>query len=184
MSIEIVTRRSANREALFQRLVNSLKEQTDQNYRHSILTGATTLEEANAMLCEFEPTENYVMVLDDDNFLVDSTIVYTINQMEVFDYSIIMVRHQNWYIYDDLVMPLVWKQIPQAGQIDMLDFIVSRRIYNDFKEHFRQPRGADWHFISEALKATDNVFWLDRIVARLDRVSSHNYNMDLPATRD
>jgi len=173
--LSIVTR-TCNRPNLLKICTDSVKAQTDQDLEQLFIIDEIGRGKvwAQASLNEYKDKLNingkYVMVLDDDDFLVDLSFVEVLkNTVGCSSPDIIFFRGllgNKLYPPDEL-----WEKPPVHARICTFCFAVKKDFYMRFIHKWAQRDSGDFHFIRACFNASKNNLWINRAVAKAQKIS-------------
>ena len=166
----IVTR-SYNRPDALHRNRTSVRNQSDKDYEHIFILdyiGRGRLW-ANQQFYtnRHRVTGDYVFLLDDDDYLIEPDFIRYIKQIvNTHAPEVIMVKMQTHaHIFPK---PDVWQKHIIMGSIGTSCFCVSNQVYQRHIKAFGRTSCGDYHFIKEVFNHNYKIYWLDKIVARID----------------
>lgn len=166
--LSIVTRHLTTRTELLERLVSSIKSQTDADLEHIILTDdeGRGLGWANQQFARHKdlPEGRYVMMLDDDDWLADEHAVEdlkdyaTILEATTLEYPVAIVYFDYrgpavGYLPSE-EMTKIWQPVP--GHISGQGLIVRTDVWKELIHHFDDSYEGDFHFIKAVWERASN----------------------------
>jgi glycosyltransferase involved in cell wall biosynthesis len=168
--LTIVTR-CYNRPKLLKNNIKSLKSQTDPDYEQVFIIDriGKGLEAADKSLDAFKHynTGRYIMVLDDDDKIIDSTFISTLKttcQNSKNSPDVIIWRGQ--FVSPSKTLPLLnenWNKRPVRGKIGSFNYAVKRSIYNEYIHNCKSGVTGDYDFINSVLSLDVYTIWLENI---------------------
>lgn len=113
---------------------------------------------------------DYVLLLDDDDFLVDANLVYGLRR-QVLDAPEIIICKMN--MGDGRILPDAdhWGERPERGHIPCSSYIVRRDVWNEHVADFAPKYDGDFDFIDAVWKHGHPFQWWNNVVARVGQVS-------------
>ena len=172
MFLSVVTRCHPNRPKYFADNAASLARQTCRDFEHVIIQDSVGrgVGWANAQLQHANPKGDYVMVLDDDDYLTCPGAIETLKEATAERPEIVLfkVDHKGLGI---LPSAKVWKKKPVGGHIGSCDFIVRRDVWNQHIAAFAQPMNGDIAFLRSLWRDGIDAVWLDSQLAAVQRIS-------------
>lgn len=175
MLLSIVTRTFNGRPLGMRRLRDSLASQTSQDFEHVLLVDSERrgVEWTHENLWRVLPDihGDYVMLLDDDDFLIDSDFVRLLADQVTGKPDVIMVRMDmsNGWI---LPSSLEWGQRPIFTRVAISCHISRADVFaehvGDFKPYYH---GGDYEYIEKVWDCGHTFKWWDRVVSKVGRVS-------------
>lgn len=115
----------------------------------------------------------YVLLLDDDDFITEPNIIDILKSYKQFDTMFIKAKILTGD--GDEIYPKAqsWgSRKPMRGQIGGSCFIVKKEIYCKYIHHFALPSFGDWNFITEVLKDENITFALiNKLMVETGKVS-------------
>jgi hypothetical protein len=153
----------------------SLAAQTDKDFEHVILEDriGVGVGESHRQFWTLDANGEYVLVLDDDNLITDERFVERLKRLCQSKPDLVVCR------IDRLgdIYPLVWP--PKCGEVDVMNVVVSRELWERCRHEFGLRYEGDFDFISALLRTKPAVAMLDGVVGKirqvgLGRPESHN----------
>ena len=171
-SIAFITRVHPQRGQMRRLCIQSVKAQINSDYIHILnrndkSTKGYGTHQANKSFAKIKNIDaKYVMVLDDDDYLMDdcfvdffSNLIKNKNPEIVFFKGFVVGRG----IYP---RPEIWEKAPVYGSIASFCFAVRLDVWKRNIHAFGNRRlGGDYCFIASCYKNTTNHLWADRLVA-------------------
>jgi glycosyltransferase involved in cell wall biosynthesis len=113
---------------------------------------------------------DYVMLLDDDDYLIDDHFVRDFVSIS-HDYPEVVIVRMD--MGTGLVLPVdsMWEQAPRHSHIACSCYIVMRDIWIEHVENFGDRYDGDFQFIDSVWKHGHEFYWWRRTVSRVGRVS-------------
>jgi hypothetical protein len=170
--LSIVTRCHPNRPSMLAKNQESLTTQTDQDFEQVLIRDEVGIgvSAANALLADYDPAGEYVWVLDDDDMCIYDGMVSDIKEIVTeHDPDVVMVKMDHGgVIYPDAG----WGVRPVGGRVGSSANIVKREVWNAHKDKWATGRyAADFDFIRDVFQNGYIVYWYDRVVSKVQRVS-------------
>lgn len=171
--LEVVTR-TYKRPQMLRHNRASLERQTCADWQQTMLPDeeGRGIAWAYAQLATFEPTGEYVWILDDDDLCIDAELVAdlkTITEEFTPDVIILKMDHGNGQILPDEAH---WQRAPQQGYIGASAFVVSRATWLEHRWRFAPGRyESDYDFIRAVYAAESDIYWHNTIASRCQRIS-------------
>ena len=173
--LSILTRTFNGRPVGMQRLQESLRRQTSQDFEHVLMVDSERrgIEWTHANLWRMLPDlrGDYVMLLDDDDYLVDAEFVKDLAEIVSDRPEVVIVKmdmSNGWHLPSDLE----WNQRPKLARIAISSHISRRDVFaehvRDFKPYYD---GGDFEYIDHVWQCGHQFKWWNRIVAKVGRVS-------------
>src|SRR6185436_13914879 len=168
MFLEVVTRYLVGREAELARNVESLKRQTDGDYKQTFIVDEVGrgIPEANHSLSLAAPylKGDYIWVLDDDDYCVHDTLVAEMKRLAcMFNPDLFMLKCQHGKYG---VLPHSWQSRPTLRHIGMPCFAVRNSVFKRHANSFPNAIEGDFAFIDSIFSVEDyTVYWLDKIAS-------------------
>lgn len=133
-------------------------------------------EHANGTIAEARERSingRYVYVLDDDDMLVDPGFA---EALEVLREPWVMVKAHLGSPGErhDGVWPVPWGEDwrPKFGSVSTLNLVVRADVFHEYKAAWAGGRGGDYRMAKAMWDAGLRPYWLDRLVARTQRISN------------
>lgn len=159
----ILTRTFPGREKLLTRCAASVAQtcarHPDLHIEHQILHDkhASGIPAAQTMFWEAEPRGAFVLVLDDDDFLVGPDALYNVHRLLPPDTRLAVVK----VLHGELgVMPRAWRTLPGVGEITVSNVIVSNEAWLENRWAFTPNYSGDFGYIASLFFAEVPV-WID-----------------------
>jgi len=112
---------------------------------------------------------DYVLLLDDDDYLVEPRLVELLAEQTVGNPAVVMVKMD---MGDGRVLPgRTWGDRPELGDVPCSSFIVRRDVFDQHSRDFGYDYGGDANFIRSVWDAGNSFVWWDRVVSRVGQVS-------------
>lgn len=113
---------------------------------------------------------DYVMLLDDDDFLIDMNLIEGLLR-EVKESPEVVVCKMN--MGDGRILPDAdhWGKQPERSYIPCSSYIVRRDIWNEHVSDFKAKYDGDFDFINAVWKCGHPFRWWNNVVARVGQVS-------------
>jgi glycosyltransferase involved in cell wall biosynthesis len=156
--------------------IGSLEAQTDPDWRQTMLVDGEGrgVGEAQAALANFAPyvDGDFVWILDDDDACIRPTLVEELKAIAIdHDPDVVMVRmdHGRRGILPD---DGHWQQAPELSWIGASAYIVRRDVWQRFASRFSSAHySSDFDFIDAIFGGDPQVYWLDVIASKVQRIS-------------
>lgn len=172
-TLEIVTR-CYKRPVMLAANQASLAALTDGDWTQTLLVDHVGIgvAAANAALAGFEPTGDYVWVLDDDDLCIYPELVYDIKMLQSGSApDAIFVRFNHGWL-GVLPMPAFWRARPECGRIGGSGVIVRRDLWMRCRDAWRTERyESDCDYLQAVYANATNIHWHDIIAGRVQRIS-------------
>ena len=153
----------------------SLARQTDRDFEQIFLIDdeGMGIGDANRVLMVAEPTGDYVMVLDDDDWMINDRAVELLREatIESPDMVIFKADHKGLGI---LPSKAIWEKRPLKGHIGSCDFITRRDVWEKYIHRFGVDEGGDYAFLHAVWMDSPVVIWLDELLAGIQRPERSN----------
>jgi glycosyltransferase involved in cell wall biosynthesis len=131
------------------------------------------LHAANMALADAYPSGDYVLILDDDDYLTDTEAVETLKwyteQEGRPDLVFFKADHDHLGVLPDR---FVWGKKPIHGRVGSCDFITRRDVWERRITAFGSPHSGDYSFLKTVWLDNPCVAWLDRQMAAVQRISN------------
>ena len=177
----IVTRCHPNRPNMLRFCVDSVKSQTCDDYEHFLLHDDETengygVYKANKALHDAGPLNGeYIMVLDDDDYLLYNDFVLEFKKLVSKDKPDIVMLRGNVARSNVLPPDDVWQKPPQRAKIGSFCFAVRKEVWDKYIKFWDNSEGfasmGDYTFINKCYHNVTTVYWMDKLVACTQRVS-------------
>lgn len=167
--LEIVTR-CYRRPTLLQNNVDSITHLTDDDRQHTLLvdTQGIGVGAANAQLATFEPTGDYVWLLDDDDICIYPELVQDLKEFAGTPAIVVRMDHGDLGVLPPLRL---WEQPPVEGQIGCSAVICRADVWLAERAAWASGRyAADYDFAHAVLTKWPSV-WLDLVASATQRRS-------------
>jgi hypothetical protein len=166
----IITRTMPGRERLFARCCDSVRAQSFREVEHLILRDefGVGVCEAQRMMWKSSPRGEYVLVLDDDDFLTAPDVLEKLHAaLSAARPCFAVVKVQHDQIGE---MPLVWGdgEIPQEGQITVSNVIVEHVQWYLHRDKFGVRYAGDFDFV-KSLFDSHMPQWIDVTVVTVEQ---------------
>lgn len=187
--LTVVTRHCHGREELLARNQESLRRQSDQDFEQVLIVDDTPwswdgLNEADRSFVGHtnRVRGEYVYILDDDDLLVGSDFVREVKRVaREYNPDVIMVRVQRTapgFLGEILPCSDAWGSRPLAGHVGAPCFVVRRVLWVEHIWIFGDPGKlptatsgfGDCEFVRHLYDLGCSFYWLDRIVATVNRI--------------
>jgi hypothetical protein len=150
----------------------SLQRQTCRDWSQTLMRDAVGVGIAATYerLADYVPEGDWVWILDDDDLCVDDRLVAELDQLDRLNVDVIMVKMER----DGHVLPdkFTWHRPPQLGHICVSCYLVRRDVWMQNRRAFAPGHYAsDYNFIAAVFGHDPEVYWLDRVVAKTQRIS-------------
>jgi hypothetical protein len=125
---------------------------------------------ANALLADYSPVGEFVWVLDDDDLCIYDDLITDVKKIVTeHNPDVVMVKMDHGgVIYPDAG----WGVRPVGGRVGSSASVVKREVWNQHKCQWATGRyAADFDFIRDAFLAGHSVYWYDKVVSKVQRVS-------------
>lgn len=149
--LEIVTRTFGQRPTMLQRCIDSVAQQTDGDYTHTIIrdTHARGVAWAVGNLAHHIATGEYVIVIDDDDLLVRRTLVAELKQIVAeHDPDVIMLRASH-VVFGVLPRNGNWGHEPQLGDVGTSNYVIRGATWNAYHSIWQAKYEGDWMYINQ-----------------------------------
>ncbi len=180
-TICIITRCHPTRPSMLRLCVDSVKSQSCADYTHFLLHDDKTkkgygVDEANRSLRNASPLNGeYIMVLDDDDFLVYDDFVREFKAYVSKDKPDIVMFRGSITRRGILPPDDVWGKPPQRGKIGSFCFAVRKELWDKYVKFWDRSEGyarmGDYTFITKCYNNAHTVYWMDKLVACTQQVS-------------
>lgn len=173
--LEIVTRTFGQRPAALQRCIESIAQQTDGDYMHTIIRDDEGRGVAWAVgnLAQHVAGGDYVFVLDDDDVLVRRTLVAELKQIVAeHDPDVIMLRASH---VDFGVLPHngSWGREPQLGDVGTSCYVIRAATWDTYRGLWRPSYDGDWSYIFQLWNMPGlRWYWYDVVAAHYPQRSN------------
>lgn len=176
-TIAFITRVHPQRPNMLKVCIESVKLLIDDDYVHIIHRDDKTSDGygkllANQSFAKISPIDaRYVMVLDDDDMLIDLDFVKTFR--EIVNNNSPEIVFFKGTISGRGIYPRshCWGRTPVFGAIASFCFAIRLDIWKKHIHEFgKRQSGGDFEFISSCYKDTTKHIWLDRLVARTQKM--------------
>lgn len=175
MLLSIVTRTFNGRPRGMRRLRESLARQTSQDFEHVLLVDDQRrgVEWTHANLWRVLPDIHgqYVMLLDDDDYLIDDDFVKLLAGKVSDDPEVVIVKMD---MSNGLILPSLhdWLEKPRFTRIAISCHISRADVFaehvRDFKPYYH---GGDYEYIEKVWDCGHRFKWWDRVVSKVGVVS-------------
>lgn len=171
--LQVVTR-CYKRPNMLRKNIESLQLQDDQDFEQYFLvdTVGFGIGFANSILQDapIEDDVEYVMILDDDDYLADSRAIAMMKEAAKNkpDLLIFKADHKQLGI---LPSPFVWKRRPLLGRIGSCDFITRSDVWKKHIHAFAKEEAGDYAFLRSVWDDKPQVVWLDALLASVQQIS-------------
>lgn len=128
---------------------------------------------ANARLAEFEPSGDYVWLLDDDDEAIDWALGAWLATAARRQPDLIMMRMDHGPGVGILPNDMHWQRRPVLGQFGCSSFITSAAHWRRCRSIWNATYAADADFVRYAFDHTKAVEWRDVVASRCQRASSN-----------
>jgi len=174
MLLSIITRTFNGRPAGMKRLRDSLDSQTSRDFEHVLLVDDQRrgVEWANSNLWRALPNihGDYIMIVDDDDYLVDANFVELLAD-EVKDKPEIVIIRMD--MSNGLVLPELgdWESRPVHSRIAVSCHLTRRDIFEKHVRDFGHKYDGDFDYIRSVWDCGHPFKWWDRVVSKIGTVS-------------
>jgi hypothetical protein len=163
----VITRTMPGRETLLARCRESVAHQY-MECEHIILRDEQGVGVAGAqkMLWTVNPKGQYVLVLDDDDYLSTPDALERVRQQieETPPFVVVKVNHRELGM-----MPLRWEAAPALGEITVSNAIVSRWLWLRNRTQFGERYAGDFDFIASLFDGAYRCQWIDVQVVTVEK---------------
>jgi len=153
----------------------SLARQTDRDFEQLFMIDeeGMGIGDANRILMVADPDGDYVLVLDDDDWLINDRAIELLKgaTIESPDIVIFKADHKGLGI---LPSKSAWEKRPIKGHIGSCDFITRRDVWDKHIEAFGVDEGGDYAFLKAIWEDKPVVIWLDELLAGIQRQGRSN----------
>lgn len=145
--------------------LTSIAFQSDQDIEHILIkdTVGQGLLWANTQIAKSKDTVHgqYVMVLDDDDYLTDPDLVKRLKEQVLPDMpAAVIVKGK----IKDNTYPTCWKEHPKRGQIGSCNLIARQDIYKKHCHKWQAPKAGDFFYADSIFSEVgDQVDWWDTL---------------------
>ena len=173
--LEIITR-AYKRPVMLDRNRESLRQQTDNDWKQTILRDddGIGVSMANAQLAHIGGmlTGDYIWILDDDDLCIQDSFVSELKRI-VSDRNpdVIMVKmdHDTRGILPDLA---TWGIRPKIAKVGVSSFVIRRDVWKQNSHAWLTAcYSSDYDFISAVFDSGVSVFWYDVIASQVQQIS-------------
>lgn len=166
--------RCYKRPKALQKCVDSIKEQTDQDFEHIFIVDdvGRGIGWANKQFYTHrdEIKGEYVYLVDDDSVIIDRDFVASIKETVLATSADVIMVKQLTASRGIYPTENVWtSHIPVGGEIACGNFCVSNAVYQKHIKSFGRRSAGDFNFIRAVLGDDYKVEWLDRVVMDTER---------------
>lgn len=114
---------------------------------------------------------DYVMLLDDDDYLIDNHFVRDLRQIVADQPDVVIVQMD---MSNGRVLPLAerWEQRPTHSFIACSCYLVRRDVFNEHVGDFADAYDGDFTFINAVIEHGHQLKWWKRIVSKVGQVSN------------
>jgi len=155
--LSIVTR-TYRRPTMFAKCKASIDAQTDQDFEHIVIDDkiGVGIAQTYRNFQSLEVRGKFVFVLDDDNILTDTKFIERLKEVDKNGQPELIVGK----IYrGGTILPAVWP--PKHSSIDMMNVVVSQRLWNECRKNFEPKYDGDFEFISAVWQKQPKIEFLD-----------------------
>jgi hypothetical protein len=174
MLLSIVTRTFHGRPQGLQRCIDSVAAQygSSRLIQHYMAVDRDKrgIGWSHTNLATIEPnlTGEYVMLLDDDDYLIDDSFVWDLARyVEERNPQVVMVKME---MEDGRILP-IWEVEPHVGGVAISNHISRRDVFREHVQDFGGEYSGDASYIEAVWKCGHPFDWWDRLVAKVGRVS-------------
>jgi hypothetical protein len=175
--LTIMTRHCVGREELLERNQRSLRRQSDPDFEQILIVdevGRGLAWAEKQLEANRDRTSGcYVYILDDDDYLADDEFIKEAKRAaSKFNPDVIMVRMRRLPYYPQ-VLPEngYWSKAPEMGHVGAPCYLVRRELWKAHIHRFSDaPYPGDFYFVRHLYDIGCSFYWLDRVVAEVDRV--------------
>jgi len=170
--LEIITR-TYKRPAMLRHNRASLERQSSHDWTQTMMIDhegigiAATYER----LSTYEPGGDFVWLLDDDDLCVYEDLVADLYDVAfAHNPDVVMMKMDR----DGHILPdkFTWQKPPQLGHVCVSCFIVKRAVWMRHRSAFAPGTySSDFNFISDVFERDYEVYWLDVVASKCQRVS-------------
>lgn len=174
MLLSIITRTFNGRPAGMRRLVKSLAAQTSQDFEHILLVDDKRrgVEWANANIKRVTPDVHgdYVMILDDDDYLIDSDFVRLLSAQVEGSPEVVVIKMD---MGNGLFLPADadWGRRPIHSRIAVSSHVTRRDVFIEHAPDFGLKYDGDFDYIDAVWKCGHEFKWWNRVVSKVGEVS-------------
>lgn len=158
-----------NRADLFARCKASVDSQTLCNVEHVVLLDekGAGVAQAQRMLHTASPRGAYVLVLDDDDFLTDETVLERLHAALAETqaaFAVVKVRHGQLG-----EMPWRWGELPECGQITVSNVVARSDVWYLTRGNFGTHYAGDFDWIASVF-AYYEPQWIDLNLVTVEKM--------------
>lgn len=106
---------------------------------------------------------DYVWIFDDDNVLTDGRFIERLESIIPFDVCFVETEREG------RILPATWP--PTYCNVDAMNIIVSREVWERHRKDYAELYEGDWHFIKSVLDGRYTIKRLPGVVGRAQRIS-------------
>lgn len=170
MLVEIVTRHLSTRPGLLRRNQASLEQLTSRNWVQTILPDdvGRGVAWANAQLRTFEPTGDYVWILDDDDECILPTMARDLETIaDAYHPQAIMVRMDHGPELGILPSDRGWRGHLHEGGVGCSAMISSRATWMAYRHAWGERYAGDFDYVRAVQRAGVHVYWWDVVASKI-----------------
>ena len=166
MFLEVITR-TYKRPTMLAACGASLLRQTDRDFEHVILHDETGIGIAATYEClrSHEPKGEWVLVLDDDNVILDESLIEKLKIQASDGAEIIWLTCK----IGNRILPDTRE--PMLGHVDMMNIVVSKAVWMRHRMDFGARYEGDWDFIASVSQIGYQQGFVQSVCAQTQRVS-------------
>jgi hypothetical protein len=186
--LTLFTRHMLSRPQMYERLLESIAAQTDQDFEHVVTVDETGqgFAWANRQFSAQQHRVNgdYVLQCDDDLVLEPDTVAQLKAAARATDPDIIVYRvdHCQLGILPD---DTVWRKQFVYSHIGGEDMAIRRDVWADHLYAYNcDAYEGDWRFMSALAQGNPAIYWLDKCLIRCQRISHGKGEAMTPKTGD
>ena len=170
--LSIITR-CYKRPSMLARQIDTVVYQDDPDYEQILLTDSIGrgIGYANRLLATARPLGEYVMVLDDDDWLVHDNAIGLMKEATAVEGPALLIFRADHNGLGILPSKAVWQHRPIKGQIGSCDFITRRDTWDRHIHAFGVEEAGDYAYLFNVWQDNPSVVWLDEILAGVQRIS-------------
>lgn len=156
--------------------IDSVIHQSCNDYEHFLFHDDKTKKgygrtKADMRIRNAKPLNGrYIMVLDDDDYLIDSEFVLDFKKAVGKSKPDVVIFKGLIGALGIMPPPAHWRKPPGKGQIGSFCFAVRKEFWDKYIKFWNAGVG-DYNFISKCYENTKKVLWMDRLVANTQRIS-------------
>jgi len=176
--LEIVTRHTIGRPNMLAANMDSVRAMVypaDTEVKQTLLVDdiGRGVAWANGQLAEFDPTGDYVWLLDDDDRAICPHVAECIRDEAALETDAVFLRMNHKAPLGILPSVSDWGKAPQEGRIGGSSVIVSRALWLECRDAWRPGRyESDADFVKAVYEAAERISWHDCIASECQRPQS------------